>query len=61
MTPPRGQLHVWRLPTPVTYRRLPPVTGRYRRVWPPPNKGFKQNGRSQQQIKYLQRMQASAV
>eukprot|EP00972_Heterocapsa_arctica_P092495 13642717-Heterocapsa_arctica.AAC.1 len=60
MTPPRAQLHVRRL---LTYRRLPPRTGAYRRIpahtagyrwlWPPPNKDFKQNGRSQQQIKYL--------
>eukprot|EP00972_Heterocapsa_arctica_P044816 6612531-Heterocapsa_arctica.AAC.1 len=43
------------------YRRLPTFTGAYRRVWPPPKKDFKQNGRSQQQIKYLKRMQPSAV
>eukprot|EP00972_Heterocapsa_arctica_P029738 4379154-Heterocapsa_arctica.AAC.1 len=47
MTPPRGQLHTG------GYRRLPVVTSGYRHVWPPPNKVFRQNGRSQQQIKYL--------
>eukprot|EP00972_Heterocapsa_arctica_P047065 6944135-Heterocapsa_arctica.AAC.1 len=46
MTPPRGQ-------GPVTCCRLPALTGGYRRIWPPPNKYFKQNGQSQQQIKYL--------
>eukprot|EP00972_Heterocapsa_arctica_P001119 157011-Heterocapsa_arctica.AAC.1 len=38
----------------------PPVTAGYRRTWPPP-KDFKQNGRSQQQMKDLCRMQASVV
>eukprot|EP00972_Heterocapsa_arctica_P015955 2352466-Heterocapsa_arctica.AAC.1 len=48
MTPPQGASYI----PAVTggYQRLPVVTGGSGR---PPNKDLKQNGRSQQQIKYL--------
>eukprot|EP00972_Heterocapsa_arctica_P028013 4120725-Heterocapsa_arctica.AAC.1 len=51
MTPPKGP--VTQLPVTGGYRRLPMLTCTYWRVWPPPNKDFKQKGRSQQQINNL--------